>query len=170
MAVGRKPDLEPLLPPGRHILTLGELYDLAVHPFANVGRDRRKALFWNLERLIQELSVLQIACDAVVNGSFLTIKDSPSDIDVKIYVDPFLYMNLSYDQSEFINKLNQYDYIDGVDVSCYPLYYIGDPMKGSAYDPLVEGEPYGLEHGQFYLKGYVTIPVCETNVGLRIRR
>jgi hypothetical protein len=43
-------------------------------------------------------------------------------------------------------------------------------MKGSALDPLVDGEMYGLENGQYYLKGYVTIPVCETYVGLRIRR
>ena len=62
MAAG-KPCFPPLLPPGRHVMSVDELRALTVAPFA--ASTTRGALFSELERLIGDLVHLAGSADSV---------------------------------------------------------------------------------------------------------
>ena len=79
-----KPDSPPLLPAGKHHLSLAELEELAVVPFSSEGP--RSALFNDLTSLVQRLSTFGIKCELWVDGSFLTEKPDPADIDLTIVI------------------------------------------------------------------------------------
>jgi hypothetical protein len=75
------PDLTDngLLPVGLHECTLEELREA----FGRFNRsDRRPRLFRNLERYCDEVSAAGVGRYLVVNGSFVTAKPDPNDIDV----------------------------------------------------------------------------------------
>lgn len=69
---------DPLLAPGRHELTMDELETLAVQ-----GRHAcRAGLFAELRRLRDQLANDGFVCELWVDGSFLSEKVQPNDIDV----------------------------------------------------------------------------------------
>lgn len=70
---------EGVLPAGLHECTLEELRD-AFGRFQE--SDRRPRLFRDLERYHQEVSAANVGKYLVVNGSFVTEKPDPNDIDV----------------------------------------------------------------------------------------
>nr|WP_054207613.1 hypothetical protein [Bosea vaviloviae] len=149
---------------------MSELHNLAVEPFEWHGQQRRGRLFQHLEQAIQDLLVRNIRCELVINGSFLTLKAMPSDIDVKVYVDSEVADLLDTDQINFLSQLNQDFYHEDLDISSYVSYGIGHPFRGCALDMLAEGEMYGLQNDREWLKGYVSLMIWETHVGLRICR
>jgi len=74
-----KPDFPALLVPGVHDLSLGDLHALAVAPFPE---DRQRAtLYQNLTNWTAALSAYGVGGTLWVDGSFLTEKPGPSDID-----------------------------------------------------------------------------------------
>ena len=77
----RKYDYPPLLPPGRHHLTLSQLWELCVVDFRGNSRSHREKLYYVLEQLVQDLLLVRIRCNVSVDGSFLTKKPLPSDVD-----------------------------------------------------------------------------------------
>ena len=79
------PNLEPsgFLPPGIHDCTLSELRER----FGTFqGSDLRSKLFAKLEEFIAEAKRSGIVRGLIVNGSFVTAKLAPNDIDVIIVV------------------------------------------------------------------------------------
>ncbi|MBZ9726816.1 hypothetical protein LB554_23010 [Mesorhizobium sp. CO1-1-11] len=84
MAVGQKHDYEPLLPPGRHQMTLSDVWDRFVVPFGEPPS--RTMIFWNLEQVVQDLLSAKIPCDLWLDGSFLTTKPDPDDLDITIVI------------------------------------------------------------------------------------
>lgn len=79
-----KPDYPPLLAPGLHKLTLQELYDLAVLPFS---RDAQRAvLFQKFSLWASEVRASGVGGTMWVDGSFLTQKPSPEDIDCVMWM------------------------------------------------------------------------------------
>lgn len=75
---------EGLLPQGIHDLSLKEVEDL----FAKFQKtDRRLKLFARLVELVDELKPFPFVRTLIVNGSFVTSKDQPSDIDLIMAVD-----------------------------------------------------------------------------------
>ncbi|WP_059844603.1 DUF6932 family protein [Burkholderia thailandensis] len=78
-----KPDFPPLLQPGMHNMTIDELHALAVAPFG--GDVRRQELYQNLTRWCGALQALGIAGTLWLDGSFLTEKPSPGDIDCVLW-------------------------------------------------------------------------------------
>lgn len=74
-----KPDFPGLLAPGRHRLDLQQLHDLAVKPYAE--DERRHVLFHQLGQWIEKLRRLGIGGTLWLDGSFLTEKPGPGDID-----------------------------------------------------------------------------------------
>ncbi|MFJ3431061.1 DUF6932 family protein [Pseudomonas fragi] len=74
-----KPDFPPLLPPGMHSLSLQQLHDLAVVPFEE--DQKRAELFQKLQVWIEAIKASGIGGQLWLDGSFLTEKNEPSDID-----------------------------------------------------------------------------------------
>lgn len=74
-----KPDFTPLLQPGMHSLTLAQLHDLAVAPFEEDVK--RLELFQKLSVWAEAVQAAGIRGQLWVDGSFLTEKDEPGDID-----------------------------------------------------------------------------------------
>jgi predicted nucleotidyltransferase len=72
-------DQEGLLPPGIHEVTVEEIHE-------RFGRfrksDRRASLFGKLRDFLAEIRSTGLLAAVIVNGSFVTGKDEPSDIDV----------------------------------------------------------------------------------------
>jgi len=75
-------DYPPLLPAGLHPKTLGELEQLCVTDFP-LSRSRAP-IFVGFRRLVEHLSTLAIQGDLWVDGSFVTRKIEPGDIDVAL--------------------------------------------------------------------------------------
>lgn len=78
-----KPDFPPLLAPGMHKLTLIDLQALAVTPFP--GDAQRAALYQNLINWVGALNACGVNGTLWLDGSFLTEKPSPSDIDCVLW-------------------------------------------------------------------------------------
>lgn len=74
-----------LLPPGMHDCTLAEI---KTRFGAFQTSDRRPLLFANLLRFVSEARASGIVRNIIVNGSFVTAKDVPNDIDLIVIV-PF---------------------------------------------------------------------------------
>jgi len=78
-----KPDHPALLAPGMHSLTLAGLQALAVTPFPGDGR--RARLYESLLTWIGGLNACGVGGTLWLDGSFLTEKPDPSDIDCVLW-------------------------------------------------------------------------------------
>ena len=97
-----KPDFPPLFSPGIHSLSLAELEEIAVTPFQNDAQ--RVRLFLLFAQWIQRLQALHVSAILWIDGSFVTEKNSPGDIDCMMWV-PSSAMALSAAQQSEIEKL-----------------------------------------------------------------
>lgn len=78
-----KPDFPPLLQAGLHNITLAELYALAVAPFE--ADQRRHELYERLVAWVGALQGLGLGGTLWLDGSFLTHKPDPGDIDCVLW-------------------------------------------------------------------------------------
>jgi hypothetical protein len=167
-----KYDHPPLLPPGRHCLTLPEIEQLCVGGFHDLAvKGCRETLYYALEEFVQALLVGKIRCKVLIDGSFLTEKPYPDDVDAFVAIDHDAYAELAEDQMQLLEKINSssglVSLVDSLAMTSYPC---GHPNCGTALDGGNGGEAYGIEHSQRWLKGYVVVRVWETDVGNRICR
>lgn len=167
-----KYDHAPLLAPGRHYLSLPEIEALCVHRFDGAARACREKIYYDLEDFIQKLLVARIRCDAFVDGSFLTEKPNPDDVDVWIATELGVFDTLSDDQYDLLRAINVDEprlvpLVDSWSVTTYPRDH---PFFGNVADGGNPGEGFGVEHGRFWLKGYVVIRLWETDVRNRLCR
>jgi hypothetical protein len=99
-----KPEFPPLLPAGLHPLSEADLETLTVTNFK--ASTRRPKLWRSLMRFCEELRDLGIApCRLWLNGSFLTEKVEPDDIDLIVEVGDAIYSGLGIDALMFIDSL-----------------------------------------------------------------
>lgn len=105
MADGQpKPEFPPLFPPGLHVLSEGDLFALTVGRFKTSAR--RPALWQSLMRFCEELRDEGILpCRIWLNGSFLTEKIEPDDIDLILDMDGAVFDKLSPSGSAFVASL-----------------------------------------------------------------
>ncbi len=81
----------PLFSPGFHDISLLDLKtsltELLVEPFLKqqIGSRRRELLLDRLIALFKEVSNLCIVFEAWIDGSFVTDKDEPNDVDVLLW-------------------------------------------------------------------------------------
>lgn len=160
----------PLLAPGRHLMTLEEIEAICVRRFAGQARSRREKLFYGLEELTQELLRVRLPCTLFVDGSFLTEKPDPADVDVLLNIDDDVLKNLIPEQRTLIDALNLEHYIAFVDSHAVVTYPRDHRYFGTGLDMGNAGDAYGLEHAGFWLKGIAFMRFGETDVGLRICR
>ena len=78
-----KPDFPALLPPGIHTLSMQQLHDLAVAPFPT--DQRRAQLFSNLTTWTGAVKACGIGGSLWLDGSYLTEKPAPDDIDLILW-------------------------------------------------------------------------------------
>jgi hypothetical protein len=76
------PEYPPLLPIGRHQMSMADLRQLCVSEFPlSTTRDRIMSGF---EEVVRKLDSVGIVGEVWVNGSFLTKKIDPNDIDASL--------------------------------------------------------------------------------------
>lgn len=78
-----KPDFPPLLQPGMHNVTIQELHALAVAPFDH--DQQRQDLHEKLVAWIGALQATGVGGTLWLDGSFLTNKPGPADIDCVLW-------------------------------------------------------------------------------------
>jgi hypothetical protein len=158
-----------MLAPGCHVFTLVQLEQLCVSPFSGNAHTRRERLFLLLEELVQRLLVAKIPCSLYIDGSFLTVKPEPNDVDVIARIELGVYEALTDYQKQVFESINL-EPIDGLDSHAVSSYPRDHPHFGTLIDVGNPGEAYGLEHSQRWLKGYAKVTLGETDVGNRICR
>lgn len=82
-----KPDFPALLPPGVHSHTLTSVEVLAVSPFP--ADTRRAVLFQQFTKWVQSLKASNVTGHIWIDGSFLTEKPGPDDIDCILWSPRF---------------------------------------------------------------------------------
>jgi hypothetical protein len=163
-------DYPPLLAPGRHFMTLSDIEAICVYRFTGQARQRREKLFYALEELVQELNRAELRCTAFVDGSFLTDKPDPGDVDVLVGIDEDVTSKLTDTQKSLVFSLNTEYYIPLIDSLVVTTYPRGHQYFGTLLDTGNAGDTYGLEHARCWLKGMAVLRIGETDVGLRICR
>jgi len=161
----RKPAPQPLLSPGRHPMGLTELRDLTVARFP--VSVRRPMLFAELERLTADLNRLHVVCELWVDGSFLTEKMEPDDIDLS-----FSAFASSLDVLDNTTKIWIFSNLDGRHYSPLLDTYIcvrfaRDDHRRAADKTDYWAEKWGVGWDD-RLTGYAIIKLGETDVGHRL--
>jgi hypothetical protein len=83
------PDFPSLFPLGFHPLSLEEVARVCVDLFPLSGT--RATLMHGLEQFVQHLVAAGVVCDVWIDGSFLTEKIDPADVDVIVRCDHTIY-------------------------------------------------------------------------------
>lgn len=148
-----KQDYPPLLISGIHTLTMSELENLAVKPFP---MDLRRAtLFDSFTKWQDSLRALGIAGKLWVDGSFLTEKFNPSDIDC-------YSLNLSMARTLTTLEMQQLDkLLSNKDAKAfYGLDFYLD--QATTPEEVFNKEAYwkgvfGFQHDRISVKGFVEL-------------
>lgn len=78
-----KEDFPALLEPGLHRITTDRLFAVAVDAFP--GNEKRESLYQSLSMWIASLGAAGVTGTLWLDGSFLTSKPEPSDIDIVLW-------------------------------------------------------------------------------------
>jgi hypothetical protein len=150
-------------------MSLQELRVLCVERFA--PNPHRETLFNRLQDFVGRFHRADIPCEMWINGSFLTSKVDPSDVDLSVKIDLDVADNLSVTQRLLVDEANKAEYIIGIDSFVFTAYPRDHPLFDSEINERDSwAEQWGREHSQLWLKGIAVIRLGETSVGLRIRR
>lgn len=106
-------EFEPLLLPGIHDIAKETLATQFIDPFSI--QERRKLLVEKFYYLLEKVESVGISFEIWINGSFVTKKDEPNDIDIAFFFDPNQVNSLSADRVSLLreisdNSLSKYRY------------------------------------------------------------
>jgi hypothetical protein len=150
-------------------MTLTEVWDRFVAPFDELPS--RAAIYWQLEQVVQDILLAKLPCDVWLDGSLLTVKPEPGDLDITVVIDEEVIDSTDEIQSKLIDKLANAEYADGVDSFVFTRWRRDNQFFGTELDDLASwNEVYGAEHSKEWLKGFVVLRLNETDVGLFLRR
>lgn len=158
MVSGIKYDHPPLLPPGRHPMTLSQIKDVFVIPFD--VRERRLTLFHQLEAFFQEYLVCGVPGEMWLDGSFLTEKPEPADLDISVIIPANGGgSGISDEQRALIDATNDGKFGPALDAFAWEWLEPGHPQF---FDEQLNPartwhEQYGTEHSGKWIKGFVTM-------------
>lgn len=147
-------------------MRLPDLRILTVDRFP--GSTRRPMLFIDLERLVNDLDSMSMVCELWVNGSFLTEKDEPDDIDLSFsaFVSDVEILDMAM-QDWILTNLNgnkRYSrYLDTFICFRYPREHPNRRADLTGYWT----EKWGVGWDD-RLKGYAVIKLGESDVGHRL--
>ena len=98
-----KHEYPPLLPIGRHLLSLNGLRALCVDPFPLSAT--RPRIMAGLEKIVQQLVAAGIVAELWIDGSFLTEKVDPEDVDASLRIASEMWDNASEEQRRTLEWL-----------------------------------------------------------------
>lgn len=96
-------EFEPLLQPGIHDITKSDLSNHFVSPFAN--QEKRIQLIERFNYLIEKVELIGIPFEIWINGSFVTKKEEPNDIDIAFFYDPVEANSLPTDKKIILEEV-----------------------------------------------------------------
>lgn len=162
-----KDDHPPILAPGRHYICKSDIAKVFVQPFEC---ELRSKIWKALMKMIAELEKRNIPCQIWLDGSFVTHKEKPTDLDISVQIDADVVDSLSEENINFIfSTLGHWSdrYLDVLDVYVHIHYPIGydnpDPEKVGEMQEYAD--LWQLGHNKDWLKGIAIIRVLETHVG-----
>lgn len=156
MASAGKPEFPPLLPAGLHPRTLSELRKMCVIDFPH--SKRRDPVMRSLEAMCTSISVAFIRAEVWVDGSFLTKKIEPDDVDVLVTLNAEC-ANGTSQQQQIIAKVNAKGFNMPVQCDSYLLFQYpkGHPLYWTAkYMRAYWLRQFGFSRGN-QLKGIAVI-------------
>ncbi len=125
------------LPPGIHDASLDEIQAL----FGQFQEtDRRQRLFKKLQGLVHQIKSLSFIRHLIVNGSFVTSKPNPEDIDLILAIEPEILQRAEWAPAEYnalssqrLRRQYQFDvFVAPADGSAYCQYIeLFSRIKGS---------------------------------------
>lgn len=149
-----KPDFPPLLQPGMHRLNVHDLYALAVLPFAE--HPRRQNLHDKLCAWIGALQALSVGGTLWLDGSFLTEKSVPGDIDCVLWRPCWRTEdNVTPAMESQVARL--LDHATAENIYCLDLY-----VEAPSGDEIFHREAYwrgvlGFSHDRVTAKGFAEV-------------
>ncbi len=96
-------EFEPLLQPGIHDITKGDLPNHFASPFSN--QEKRIQLIERFNYLIEKVEQIGIPFEIWINGSFVTNKEEPNDIDIVFFFDPVKANSLPDDKKILLEEV-----------------------------------------------------------------
>lgn len=151
-----------LLDVGFHPMTVGELCQLCVdHPRFSLSSTRRR-IMRNLATLVEGLRAVGVSGSLWVDGSFLTEKMDPEDVDLLLYMEDRIYQSFTAAQKDDIRWLDDNREIkDEYDCDCHIhfSYPPGDPRYD--FGQLMHSywhRQYGMDEF-FEMKGIAVVPL-----------
>ena len=151
-------------------MRLSQIEAQCVTAFEGAARQHRALVYHAFEDLYQRILIAGLRCTVFVNGSFLTEKKIPDDVDVIVAIDDDATRTLSPEQRNLVVDLHNPSFIPKVQIWAGTAYPLGHPFRGSVADFSCACQMFGIEHSEIWLKGYVVMMPGETDVGIRICR
>jgi hypothetical protein len=99
-----KPEFPSLLTIGRHDINLSDLRQLCVNHFPL--SKTRSHIMAGLEKIIKKLKINGIKGEVWINGSFVTEKINPEDVDLVLRVSADFYDNATQKQRDTVDWLS----------------------------------------------------------------
>lgn len=161
-----KLEFAPLLPPGRHLMTANALAGLCVGGFETSAS--RPRLMSALTGLLAHLGILAGVCDLWVDGSFVTAKPEPGDVDVTVIIEGEVFDALEPDAQQGLAEMAAGAFFPDLHV----FIVVTRPRGHPDYSLSNAGVDYwagwwAVTRGA-WLKGMPVIRLGETDVGLRL--
>ena len=167
MAAGGKPEAAPLLPPGRHLMTLTELQLLCLDRFGRPST--RDQIFSALELLIADLTTWGVRCELWIDGSFLTEKHDPDDADLTVIIEQEAYDILDISlQTDILIMLTQRNYHQLLHTFVVVTRRRGDPDFDVVQRFATDWAQWWQVARDGWVKGLAVIRLGETDVGIRL--
>jgi len=118
-----KAEYPALFEPGFHTVTIDELRAKCAAPFSKASR--RHHLMANLEKAVQRITKAAFPADLWIDGSLLTSKIDPLDIDLALIVASHVYTGASASISETLDWIESdetylQESLDGYVLTMFP--------------------------------------------------
>lgn len=142
-----KEEYEPLLPLGFHEKTLKELRALCVAPFSKSST--RNLIMQGVETVAKEMLAATIEAKIWIDGSFVSEKIDPSDVDILVEIRGEFYESANVDQRKIIDALDENLYKAGLRVDSRSWKFYDDKTHPDYWDS-VWWQSFWLKHFGFY--------------------
>ena len=125
MSVPQNEEYPPLLPLGFHEKTLKELRALCVDPF-NGRSSTRTLIMQGLETVVTELLDAKIEAKIWVDGSFVSQKINPGDVDILVELRGEFYDITTSEQRKILDAYDANDYKESLKVDSRSFKFYDD--------------------------------------------
>lgn len=147
-------------------MSFSALQSLCVGRFG--GSAPRADLFAALGQMVSELNSAEVLCDLWLDGSYLTEKLDPDDIDLSLKLDADVAYGLNSAQQDLVGRIAQGDYDPRIDSYVLVSYPIGHSRRGTDLDRWPYwAEWWGIARGG-WCKGVAVLRLGESDVGTRL--